>query len=273
MSQPKQSWLRRYRWQFIIASIVVVLAVASAITYTVYSRSLPPQIQGVNCGYISSTGFGPGRNDTGTVRKVGDCFWQAYQQCRTATMQVTSMGVDTGSTDTLVVNQQQGSCGIKDSSQFYSANFGGSHSQVNTSTCSKLVRQGARLLFSGCKADFGSNQVSDSFTVSLEADCGYVENQTQANFITADENCFAQSAQQCHAAIMHYIPNTAGVHRSYAFTVNEPSCSITDTTMDTQSGQTVGTYTCAAVAQRQDGLHFSSCGKDGDIVVPLSFAK
>lgn len=273
MSLSTQPWLRRYRWQVLIVVILVVLGIASAIIYTVSSRPQTPQIQGINCGYISGTGFGPQRNQTGTVRQVGNCFWQAYQQCKTATMLVTHMGVDAGSTDTLVVSKQQNGCTIVDSSQFYNVNFGGSHSPITTSTCSMLQRQGAELLFSGCKGGDSSNPVSPTFTVSLEVDCGYVQNGMSADVEKITENCFAQATQHCNAATMHYAPDATIAHHSYVFTVAEAACTITDTSMDKQTGQTLGTYTCTAVAQQQDGLHFSGCGKDGTIVVPAVASK
>ena len=36
--------------------------------------------------------------------------------------------------------------------------------------------------------------------------------------------------------------------------------------------QAVDTYTCSGVAQAADGLHFSACGTDGDLVVPSGAA-
>lgn len=275
LSQPTQNWFRHYRWQLIIAVIVLIVAIASAVTYITIANSNPqlPPVQGIDCGYISSHGFGPARNQTGTVRQVGNCFWQAYQQCRTATLQVTDMGVDAGATQMLVVTKQQNGCVVVDSSQNYNVNFGGSHFPVTTSTCSKLQLKGAALLFSGCKAADDANQVSDSFSVSLETDCGYVQNGMSANIEKVAENCFVQSAQHCYAATMHYIPDATNTQHTHAFSIAEAACTITDTTVDQQTGQTLATYTCASVAPQQDGLHLTTCGKDGTIIVPAPTTK
>ena len=112
-----------------------------------------------------------------------------------------------------------------------------------------------------------------AITISLEADCGYVQNGMTASIVKITESCFAQSAQHCYAASMHYVPNTTTANQTHAFSIAEAACTITDTTLDQQTGQTLASYTCASVVQQQDGLHLTSCGKDGTILVPASTTK
>jgi len=258
-------WMRGHRLVVTLTFLIVVLLVTGTAALFIAHGS-PPLVKGQDCGRIYTSGIGgEGRNDDGTVRQVGDCFWHDYQQCRTATLTLTQMGVDTGTTQYLTIEKQQNRCQVSDTEQFYSANFGGSQSNPVTYACAGLTQKMDELLASAC------GQAGD-IIVPRTVDCGYV---SQGNYNTsADaaknyENCFAQAFQHCYAASLHFSVTT-GIDRT--FRVND-GCSLSDTVRHTYSNPLDGTYSCTGLTQKQDGLHFTACGKDGDVFVPLSPSK
>lgn len=67
------------------------------------------------------------------------CFNTAARSCGPASIQLVEMGVDTGTTYVFRIEPGGAACQAVESSQDYSANFGGSTSQVSSLTCSKIT--------------------------------------------------------------------------------------------------------------------------------------
>lgn len=94
---------------------------------------------------------------------------------------------------------------------------------------------------------------------------------------TRVENCFWQAFQKCAPASLVYTllgVDTATV-RTFIVQASGNYCTVTDTVKHTMVPapptplSAPATYTCAGVVQKSDGLRFSGCGQDGDIVVAL----
>ncbi len=103
------------------------------------------------CGTIGVKPGGSGTiNLTGSssASVAGNCFWQAYQQCRAASLTVNFGGIDTIATHTFNVQKKNTGCTISDAVQHrvipQPAKNGG------TFTCSGLVNASNELRFSGC---------------------------------------------------------------------------------------------------------------------------
>lgn len=89
----------------------------------------------------------------------------------------------------------------------------------------------------------------------------------------AVEDCFFQAYQQCRPATLNYslVSLDTGVDRTFTVKSANGQCSVTDAVQHYVVPQKPGpaqVYTCSGVTQQADGLHFSSCGQDGDIIVP-----
>ncbi|MFL5627150.1 MAG: hypothetical protein ACJ788_16340 [Ktedonobacteraceae bacterium] len=85
--------------------------------------------------------------------------------------------------------------------------------------------------------------------------------------------CFWQAFRQCHPATLVY--TAAGVDtvttRTFNIQNNGEQCSIVDVVKHQvipAPATTAKTYTCSGLTQQSDGLHFASCGTDGNIIVP-----
>ncbi|GER91134.1 hypothetical protein KDW_52960 [Dictyobacter vulcani] len=86
--------------------------------------------------------------------------------------------------------------------------------------------------------------------------------------------CFWQAYQKCQPATLGFTSpsiDTLAVH-TFSIRRNGQSCSVTDAMQHTvvpAKLPTPKTYTCTGVAAKADGLHFSGCGAEGDVVVPM----
>src|SRR2546421_9614319 len=89
------------------------------------------------------------------------------------------------------------------------------------------------------------------------------------------EDCFWRAFQTCSPATLSFSKMGVDTVLTHTFTItqNNGKCSISDTV---QNGgpdaipTSPRTYTCSSLTQQADGLHFSSCGEDGDILVPAA---
>ena len=125
----------------------------------------------------------------------------------------------------------------------------------------------------------GTTTTGTTPTVSTQVqNCGKVQTNPMGhplNGVTAkqSEECFWQADQKCQPATLVYSAGGLDTVATHTFTVknNGGQCAITDT-MTHQvipaKPSAAKTYTCSAVKEQADGLHFSSCGDAGDIVVP-----
>jgi hypothetical protein len=88
------------------------------------------------------------------------------------------------------------------------------------------------------------------------------------------EDCFWQAFQKCAPASLIYtlIGVDTVTTRTFTIQTNSGHCSVSDAFQHTivpAPLSTARTYICTGAAQKPDGLHFSGCGQDGDIVVAL----
>src|SRR5215467_5020586 len=89
------------------------------------------------------------------------------------------------------------------------------------------------------------------------------------------ENCFWQAFQHCRPATLVFITSSVDTALIRTFTIHDDNgaCSISDAKQQRivpNPPSPAGTYTCTGLVQKPDGLHFSACGKDGDVFVPAS---
>jgi len=131
----------------------------------------------------------------------------------------------------------------------------------------------------------GSHQSSTPSTQSqLQAQvtqCGVVQGLAHLEVPPSDtgaaraENCFWQAFQHCRPATLVFITSSADTALIRTFTIHDENgaCSISDAKQQRivpNPPSPAGTYTCTGLVQKPDGLHFSACGKDGDVLVPVS---
>lgn len=88
------------------------------------------------------------------------------------------------------------------------------------------------------------------------------------------EDCFWQAFQKCAPASLVYTligVDTVTV-RTFTVKTNGEHCTVSDAVQHSIVPAPLSlakTYTCTGVVQKPDGLHFSGCGEDGDVVVAL----
>ncbi len=84
--------------------------------------------------------------------------------------------------------------------------------------------------------------------------------------------CFWQAFQQCHAATLTFQPLSVDTITIHTFLIEkkEGGCTITDSVSHAVVPRpaTTATYTCTGVIQTKTALHFTSCGAEGDVIVP-----
>ena len=128
------------------------------------------------------------------------------------------------------------------------------------------------------------NQPSTTARPSTQVQhCGKVQTEPNGALLDAttakqETNCFWQAFQRCHAASLDF--TSGGVDtvtiRTFAIENKRDGCSISDTVQDLMGpnpASAAKTYTCTGLAQQSDGLHFASCGEDGDVFVPIVVAQ
>jgi hypothetical protein len=92
---------------------------------------------------------------------------------------------------------------------------------------------------------------------------------------TAAENCFAHNYTSCQATVLTFTAMgvDTGATQNFAESLVNGKCTVTDTVQGYTAvggGKTfpTQTYTCAGVQPQADGLHFTACGQQGDVLVP-----
>jgi hypothetical protein len=112
-----------------------------------------PSAQTVNCGQVNSSGLGLAPSAKAAAQKAENCFYQAFQQCQSATLKFTSFGVDAGTIHNFAVKNVNGSCAITDGVQHYIAP--NPPSAAITYTCATMQMQTDGLHIQAC-GDAGS---------------------------------------------------------------------------------------------------------------------
>ncbi|HZU67781.1 MAG TPA: hypothetical protein VFA09_10940 [Ktedonobacteraceae bacterium] len=101
---------------------------------------------------------------------------------------------------------------------------------------------------------------------------------TEGSTAKQDESCFAQAYAACHPAILTFSQSSLDTGTIHNFSIKNQNgkCTITDTVqmyIAPNKPRTTGTYTCGSAALKNDGLHVSSCGSEGDVFVPVATAQ
>jgi len=130
---------------------------------------------------------------------------------------------------------------------------------------------------SGGTTTGGQGQPSPTTSTQVQ-DCGKVDTfptglPADASKAQQNENCFWQAFQKCQSAKLTFTKRGIDAGTTHTFTIEKQNsqCSISDATQHyiapspPQQGKT---YTCMGLTQRSDGLHFTTCGDEGDIIVP-----
>ena len=86
------------------------------------------------------------------------------------------------------------------------------------------------------------------------------------------EQCFYKAYQQCQNATMVYTLNSLDttIQRTFTITNHNGQCTLTDAVQHSIAPTPLSpakTFQCSGVAMQTDGLHFTSCGDDGNITV------
>lgn len=90
------------------------------------------------------------------------------------------------------------------------------------------------------------------------------------------ENCFWLAFQQCLPATFVYVMGGVDTAITRTFTIesdNKGSCTLSDMRqfrMIPSPPEAPKTYMCKSMIEKPDGLHFSGCDVDGDVIVPVA---
>ncbi|TVZ03242.1 hypothetical protein EAS64_22705 [Trebonia kvetii] len=95
----------------------------------------PTALPKASCGRASTHGLNTATQVLSADKGSLTCFQAAARACKTASLAVTEMGVDTGTNHVFAIEPGGKGCAVTDLSQGYSANFGGSHSKIGTTQC------------------------------------------------------------------------------------------------------------------------------------------
>jgi hypothetical protein len=196
-----------------------------------------------------------------SVRQSEQCFVQAYQHCRAASLTVTWAELDSGSRSTLTIEQQGATCQIIQSNQPYQSS-GHSTQPATTSTCQQLIQNRDTLVLLHCP---GGNIV-----IPRGEECGTIISGSPAGMNEQVAACFVQDERQCYPAEFSYIPpDTLPDALGDIFSISS-SCKLT---MSIGYASLSGNYDgpsslCLRMVQQRKGLQFQNCGSQGTILLP-----
>lgn len=150
-SQKSPGWLAGVVTSFLFLGFM--LAACGSNTTTSGQPASTPPAQTVNCGSVHSSHFGISPADKASAQKAENCFYQAYQQCRPATLTFSTFAVDAGAIHNLSLKSANGTCAISDGVQHYIApNPPGA---ATTYTCATMQLQADGLHIQTC-GDMGT---------------------------------------------------------------------------------------------------------------------
>ena len=142
-----------------------------------------------------------------------------------------------------------------------------------------VVVIGAGLAACGSNTGSSGNPTPTPTTSTQVQTCGKVQTNPKGTplDVTAakqSEDCFWQAFQKCQPASLVYTLTGVDTITVRTFTIqnNSGKCTVSEAFQHSIVPQPLSiakTYTCTGVTQKPDGLHFSSCGVDGDVSVPL----
>ena len=125
---------------------IVLLTVTGIITWHILS--LPPTPPQATCGEVALFAGGTPQPYNKNAQQSEDCFYHAFQNCAAVTLDVHSMGVDTGSDTIYWPDKQNNACRIIEQSSSYGIVSSANHTE--TDICQGLARKNRGLLFLQC---------------------------------------------------------------------------------------------------------------------------
>jgi hypothetical protein len=109
-----------------------------------------PSTGTTNCGTLHESHAGLDEKDKPIAAQAENCFYQAYQQCRNATLTFMVSSIDTGTIHKFAVSNNGGKCTITDGTQHYVApNPPGATIEY---TCSTMTQEADGLHIQSCGA-------------------------------------------------------------------------------------------------------------------------
>jgi hypothetical protein len=122
----KLQQLRKYRLSLAcsvlgLALLVGLLAACGSNSTTTGSPGPTPPPQTQSCGTLHVLGKTIVPADQPYAQQRVNCFWQAYQQCRPATLIFSASGIDAGTIHTFSLRSVNGKCTVTDAVQHFIA--------------------------------------------------------------------------------------------------------------------------------------------------------
>lgn len=102
----------------------------------------PTALPKASCGSAVTHGLSAATQILSADKGALNCFHVAARDCKTASLEVTEMGVDTGTNHVFAIEPGGKGCTVTRLSQLYSANFGGSHGKIGSTRCSVAAISG-----------------------------------------------------------------------------------------------------------------------------------
>jgi hypothetical protein len=130
----------------IICAVIVAVVGAAAFAWRISHQPAahhPVALPRPSCGSASTHFL---TSDTQLLRAdpgALTCFVRAARECRSASLGVTEMGVDTGTDYVFIIEPGKATCQVTEQRQDYSANFGGSQGAVSTVPCRRAAVTGS----------------------------------------------------------------------------------------------------------------------------------
>jgi hypothetical protein len=139
--------IKALRAGLVMAAATAVLAgCAAGAATTVPSRqptpAKPTTMPHASCGIAVTHGLSAATQILSAGKGALNCFLVAARDCKTASIGVTEMGVDTGTNHVFAIEPGGKGCAVTEFSQDYSANFGGSHGKLGSTQCTVAAVSG-----------------------------------------------------------------------------------------------------------------------------------
>jgi hypothetical protein len=95
-----------------------------------------------SCGAAVTHGLNAATQVLSAGKGTLSCFHAAARYCKSASIAVTEMGVDTGTNHVFAIEPGGKGCAVTELSQSYSANFGGSKGKIGSTPCTVTATGG-----------------------------------------------------------------------------------------------------------------------------------
>jgi hypothetical protein len=140
--------MRRRPWTAIIIASAVIAAAIGVLAGWRLSRPAAA-LPHASCGGAVTHSLDGSTQALSADPGALTCFTAAARNCRAASIEITEMGTDTGTTFVFSIDPGGTKCQATELSQDYSANFGGSAGPVVTASC-RLAAVTGRGVTLGC---------------------------------------------------------------------------------------------------------------------------